>query len=223
MTASLRFVEVNPKSEVKALVIWMHGLGDSGHGFAPIVPSLNLPDSLGVRFVFPHAPERPITINGGAVMRGWYDIASFDLENRADESGVRESAELLEQLINDELSKGIQPEKLVLAGFSQGGVMAYHIGTRFQDKLAGIMALSTYMCAPHKLADEMSKANLATPVFAAHGRMDEIVPLAAGKMAVDTMQSVGYQVEWQEYFMQHNVCPEEIQHVSAWLQKVLTD
>ncbi len=223
MLAELSFVEVenNPEKPADALVIWLHGLGDSGHGFAPIVPSLQLPSSLSVRFVFPNAPSRPITINGGMKMPGWYDIAQMDLANRADEAGVRESAELIEKVIEKQIARGIKPERMVIAGFSQGGVMAYHIATRLDYEIAGVMALSTYLCAPEKLADEVTNANKNTPIFSAHGLQDDVVPYVAGKMAADKLTSLGYKVEWKEYAMQHNVCPEQVQDIGNWLNKVL--
>ena len=223
MLRPLSFVEVesNPEKEADALVIWLHGLGDSGQGFAPIVPSLQLSDTLSVRFIFPNAPSRPITINGGMSMPGWYDIAQMDLANRADEKGVLESAVSIEKLIEEQLAKGIKPERLVLAGFSQGGVMAYHIATRLNYKIAGVMALSTYLCAPEKLANEISDANKDTPILSAHGLQDDVVPYVAGKMAADKLTSLGYKIEWREYAMQHNVCPQQVQDIGKWLNTVL--
>ena len=194
MSSALPYIETNPVSEIKATVIWLHGLGDSGHGFAPIVPELRLPDALGVRFVFPHAPERPVTINGGMRMRAWYDIKSMDFDKRADLTGVRESAEQVEQLIEAEISNGVPPEKIILAGFSQGGVIALHLGPRFSKSLGGIMGLSTYMCQPELLANEAHPANQQTPVFMAHGEMDDVVPIAMGKAAYDTLTANQYNV-----------------------------
>lgn len=222
MSKDLQFVDVETGANPTKLVIWLHGLGDSGHGFAPITQALNFPSDLAVRFVFPHAPVRPITINGGVAMPGWYDIASMDLANRADEAGVRESAEMIEQLIEKELAKGFKPEDMVLAGFSQGGVMAYHIGTRLSQPIAGIMALSTYLAVPDKLADEVNSVTKQTPIIAMHGTEDEVVPFAAGEMAKERLTALGYNVEWQQYRMQHNICPEQIVKISQWLQKVLT-
>ncbi len=218
MSSALPYIETNPVSEIKATVIWLHGLGDSGHGFAPIVPELRLPDALGVRFVFPHAPERPVTINGGMRMRAWYDIKSMDFDKRADLTGVRESAEQVEQLIEAEISNGVPPEKIILAGFSQGGVIALHLGPRFSKSLGGIMGLSTYMCQPELLADEAHPANQQTPVFMAHGEMDDVVPIAMGKTAYDTLAANQYNVSWQSYRMQHNVNMDEINAISQWLQ-----
>lgn len=218
MSSALPYIETNPVSEIKATVIWLHGLGDSGHGFAPIVPELKLPDTLGVRFVFPHAPERPVTINGGMRMRAWYDIKSMDFDKRADLTGVRESAEQVEQLIEAEINNGVVPEKIILAGFSQGGVIALHLGPRFNKSLGGIMGLSTYMCQPELLADEAHPANQQTPVFMAHGEMDDVVPIAMGKTAYDTLAANQYNVSWQSYRMQHNVNMDEINAISQWLQ-----
>ena len=218
MSSALPYIETNPVSEIKATVIWLHGLGDSGHGFAPIVPELRLPDALGVRFVFPHATERPVTINGGMRMRAWYDIKSMDFDKRADLTGVRESAEQVEQLIEAEISNGVPPEKIILAGFSQGGVIALHLGPRFSKSLGGIMGLSTYMCQPELLADEAHPANQQTPVFMAHGEMDDVVPIAMGKAAYDTLTANQYKVSWQSYRMQHNVNMDEINAISQWLQ-----
>ena len=218
MSSALPYIETNPVSEIKATVIWLHGLGDSGHGFAPIVPELRLPDALGVRFVFPHAPERPVTINGGMRMRAWYDIKSMDFDKRADLSGVRESAQQVEQLIEAEINNGVAPEKIILAGFSQGGVIALHLGPRFSKSLGGIMGLSTYMCQPELLAGEAHPANKQTPVFMAHGEMDDVVPIAMGKAAYETLTTNQYNVSWQSYRMQHNVNMDEINAISQWLQ-----
>jgi len=218
MSSALPYIETNPVSEIKATVIWLHGLGDSGHGFAPIVPELRLPDALGVRFVFPHAPERPVSINGGMRMRAWYDIKSMDFDKRADLTGVRESAEQVEQLIEAEISNGVPPEKIILAGFSQGGVIALHLGPRFSKSLGGIMGLSTYMCQPELLAGEAHPANQQTPVFMAHGEMDDVVPIAMGKAAYDTLTANQYNVSWQSYRMKHNLNMDEINAISQWLQ-----
>ncbi|MFT4924797.1 MAG: phospholipase/carboxylesterase [Phenylobacterium sp.] len=218
---SLPFIDVNPDGEVKAVVIWLHGLGDTGHGFAPIVPQLKLPQNLGIRFVFPHAPIQPVTINNGVAMNSWYDIKTMDLDGRADEVGVRESAAKVEALVDDEIAKGTPAEKIVLAGFSQGGVIALHLSTRFAHKLAGVMALSTYMCQGQKLVDEKHTANQHTPFFMAHGRMDNVVPMVAGEQAKDTLQQCDYQVLWHDYSMDHNVCAQEVEDISGWLQTVL--
>ena len=159
----------------------MHGLGDSGHGFAPIVPELRLPAGHGIRFLFPHAPERPVTINNGFVMRAWYDLKTMDLQNRADEEGVRQSAAQVQTLMDKVIASGVPADKILLAGFSQGGVIALHLLPRLPYKIAGVMALSTYMGMPDKLKAEMNSHNKSTPVLVAHGTMDDVVPLSAGK------------------------------------------
>ncbi|NVK57020.1 MAG: alpha/beta fold hydrolase [Alteromonadaceae bacterium] len=221
MINALTYIESNPAGEVKASVIWLHGLGDSGHGFAPIVPELKLPDALGIRFVFPHAPERAVTINGGMRMRAWYDIKSMDFDKRADSAGVRESAELVTQLIDKEIASGVPANKIVLAGFSQGGVIALHLGPRLNYTLAGIMGLSTYMAEPSLLAEEAAPANANTPIFMAHGEQDNVVPITMGKAACQTLQAQGYSVSWQSYPIQHNVCMDELNAISLWLQERL--
>ena len=218
---ALPYVEVNPSSEHKATVIWLHGLGDSGNGFAPIVPELRLPDDLGIRFVFPHAPIRPVTINNGMPMRAWYDIKTLDFNSRADIDGVQASATQVEALIADEMAKGIPAEKIVLAGFSQGGVIALHIATRTNTQFAGVMALSTYMCEADKLAEHKSKANINTPILMCHGQQDEVVPLFLGHAAYKSLQANEFKVSWNEYVMQHNVCAQEILDIANWLGEQL--
>lgn len=214
-------VEHNPSSTPDACVIWLHGLGDSGHGFAPIVPELKLPGNMAVKFIFPHAPERPVTINGGMRMRAWYDIKSLDFESRADLDGVQTSAFQVETLINAQIDSGIPANRIVLAGFSQGGVIALHVLPRFDKKLAGVMALSTYLCEPALMESEATDTNRDTPIFMAHGDQDEVVPVFMGNAAYKTMQSNGFNATWQSYSMQHNVCVQELNDISAWLQKVL--
>ncbi|MDU0352935.1 alpha/beta hydrolase fold domain-containing protein [Paraglaciecola aquimarina] len=217
----LPYVEVNPTTPAKAAVIWLHGLGDSGNGFAPIVPELHIPEALAVRFIFPHAPIRPVTVNNGMEMRAWYDIKSMDFNSRADRAGVDESSALVQALIEQEIAQGIPANRIVLAGFSQGGVIALHLGTRIEQKLAGIMSLSSYMCEPESLSAEAHTANKHTPIFVAHGQQDDVVPMAMGNAAFNTLQSNGYPASWSEYAMQHNVCMQEINDISNWLQKVL--
>ncbi len=215
-------VEINPSSAPKTCVIWLHGLGDSGHGFAPIVPELKLPESMAVKFIFPHAPEIPVTINNGMRMRAWYDIKSMAFDRRADLAGVKASAIKIEQLINAQIEQGIPANKIVLAGFSQGGVVSLHLAPRFNQKLAGILALSTYMCEPALLADEAVEANRNTPVMMAHGELDDVVPVAMGSAAYKTLTDNNFNATWQTYPMQHNVCMQELTDISAWLQKVLS-
>jgi phospholipase/carboxylesterase len=185
------------------------------------VPELKLPEELAIRFVFPHAPMRSVTINNGMSMRAWYDITSLDFNNRADSKGVFESAALVEQLIDDEIAKGVPAERIVLAGFSQGGVIALHLGTRINKKLAGIMSLSSYMAESESLSSEAHEANRQTPILVAHGQQDDVVPLFLGNAAFKVLEHNGYPVEWREYVMQHNVCMQELNDISAWLQQRL--
>ncbi len=212
---SLEFVEHPATGEHKATVIWLHGLGDSGDGFLPVASQLSLPAELGVKFVFPHAPVQPVTINGGMAMRSWYDIKSMDLDKRADEAGVRESAAKVEQLIEQELNDGINANKIILAGFSQGGVISLHLAPRLPQKLAGVMALSTYMCVPEKFTAEAKQTNLN--VFMAHGRHDDVVPHSAGRSAFDVLSAHNMDVSWQDYPMAHQVCGEELMAIRQWL------
>lgn len=219
--ALLPFVDVKPAGQADAAVIWLHGLGDSGDGFAPIVPELRLPKSSGIRFLFPHAPVRPITINGGMQMRGWYDIKTWDLNDRADETGVRESAAAVTALIDKLIEQGIAANRILLAGFSQGGVIALHLLPRLPYKLAGVMALSTYMAVPGKLKEEMTTANKSTAVLVNHGTHDEVVPYSAGQAAFNALKFAGFNVNWAEYRMGHSVCPQQIADVSRFIQQQL--
>lgn len=220
-TPSLDAVVIQPESAHKSTIIWLHGLGDSGNGFAPIAPELNLPSELGIKFIFPHAPVIPVTINNGMSMRAWYDIRSLDMETRADTAGVKQSAALVEELIQQEISNGISAENIMLIGFSQGGVIALHLGTRFDQQLAGIVALSTYMNEASALQHEKSPANQTTPILMCHGQQDEVVPMLMGRAAYSALQSNNYDVTWKEYMMQHNVCMPEINDISGFIQSRL--
>ena len=219
--ALLPFVDVKPAGQADAAVVWLHGLGDSGDGFAPIVPELRLPKSSGIRFLFPHAPVRPITINGGMQMRGWYDIKTWDLNDRADETGVRESATAVTALLDKLIEQGIPANRILLAGFSQGGVIALHLLPRLPYKLAGVMALSTYMAVPGKLKEEMTSANKSTAVLVNHGTHDEVVPYSAGQAAFNALKFAGFTVNWAEYRMGHSVCPQQIADISRFIQQQL--
>lgn len=205
----------------KASIIWLHGLGDSGNGFAPIAPELKLDPSLGVKFIFPHAPIRPVTINNGMEMRAWYDIKSMEMDSRADIEGVLESSDAVKNLIENEIKNGIAANKIMLIGFSQGGVIAYHLGTRFEQSLAGIVGLSTYMCEPQSLTEQKHEANQDTPILVCHGVQDEVVPMGLGKVAFSTLQNNGFQASWKEYLMQHNVCLPEIEDIAKFISKQL--
>jgi phospholipase/carboxylesterase len=215
-------VDVAPNTAHKSTIIWLHGLGDSGDGFAPIAPQLKLDPSLGVKFIFPHAPERAVTINNGMKMRAWYDIKSADMGSRADIEGVLESSEQVKQLIQNEIANGIPAHKIMLIGFSQGGVIALHLGTRFESSLAGIAALSTYMCAPNSLTSEKHAANQQTPILCCHGSQDQMVPMSQGKIAYSTLQDNGYNALFKEYPMQHSVCMEEVQDIATFITAQLS-
>jgi len=210
-------VEIEPEKPAAHAVLWLHGLGADGHDFEPIVPLLQLDPALQVRFVFPHAPSIPVTINGGMVMPAWYDIREVDLNRRHDEAGIRESAGKVTALIQREEERGIPSDRLVLAGFSQGGAVALHVALRHPEPLAGILALSSYLVLEDTLEAEMHPANCRTPLFQAHGTFDPTVPLERGLRARDRLRELGYPVEWEEYPMMHEVCPEEIMRVGAWL------
>jgi phospholipase/carboxylesterase len=217
----LETVELETAPAPRASVIWMHGLGADGHDFEPIVPELDLPPSPGVRFVFPHAPMRPVTINGGWVMRAWYDVREEGGVRREDGPGVRTSQGQIEALIARERARGVAAGRIVLAGFSQGGAMALHTGLRQPERLAGILALSCSLPLADDAAAEASPATRAAPIFMAHGTGDSLVPLARGARARDLLRQLGYQVDWREYPMPHAVCPEEIGHIGQWLRAVL--
>ena len=196
-------------------VIWLHGLGADGHDFEPIVPELGL--RIAVRFVFPHAPVRPVTINGGMPMRAWYDIRGFSRTAAEDEAGIRASASAVVELIDREVERGVPSERIVLAGFSQGGAIALHTALRERRALGGVMALSTYLPLAALLAEERSLANAGIPIFMAHGTVDNVLPLALGEAARRALEALGYAVEWHAYPMAHSVCLEEISAIGAWL------
>ena len=218
MQESADAVVLAPATPASASVIWLHGLGADGHDFVPIVPELKLPDSPGVRFVFPHARVRPVTLNMGMRMRAWYDIKTLTAEGRADEEGLRESIALLERFIAAERAGGIASSRIVIAGFSQGAAVALHAALRHAEPLAGILALSSYLPLQALLAAELSEANRATPILMCHGQQDPVLPLALGVMACNWLRASGYRVEWKEYPMQHQVCLPEIQDIATWLR-----
>jgi phospholipase/carboxylesterase len=199
----------------------MHGLGADGHDFEPIVPELGLPARPGIRFVFPHAPLRPVTINQGHVMRAWYDIRALAGVRREDEAGVRQSARQIEALMEREQQRGIAPRRLVLAGFSQGGAMALHVALRYPERLAGILALSCFLPLASTVAEEASPANRDVPIFWAHGLHDPMVPLAMAEQGREQVAALGYRIEWHQYPIPHSVCAEEIADVARWLGRVL--
>jgi phospholipase/carboxylesterase len=219
--ALLNCVEIEPSGTHRASVLWLHGLGADGHDFEPIVPELGLDEALGIRFVFPHAPRIPVTLNGGFVMPAWYDIEEMDLKRRHDEAGIRASAAQIEALIAREKAKGIPAEKILLAGFSQGGAIAVFTGLRHAERLAGIVALSTYLVCEEKLDEERSEVNAGLPVFQAHGTLDPMVPHERGSALRERLEALGYPVQWHEYPMQHQVCLEEIQAIGRFLSERL--
>jgi phospholipase/carboxylesterase len=221
MTEALQTIEIETRPKPSHSVIWLHGLGADGSDFVPIVQELSLPP-LGIRFVFPHAPMRPVTINGGFVMRAWYDIASADIGAAEDAHGIRQSQGAVEALIDKEAARGIPANRVVLAGFSQGGAIALHTGLRHPKRLAGLMSLSAYVPLAATVERERSKANADCPVFMGHGVVDEIVKLPLGTGSRDRLEKLGYAVEWHQYPMPHSVCAEEMAHVGAWLRRVLS-
>ena len=213
-------IEIEPPVTATISVIWLHGLGADGHDFESIVPALALPEDLGMRFIFPHAPYRPVTINGGYVMRAWYDIFDDTFLNREDAAGIEESGHELGKLIEREIGRGIASNRIILAGFSQGGAVALHTGLRYPHPLAGIMALSTYLPLATELEGRMSSANRDIPVMMAHGTEDEIVPYTLATQSRKFMEKAGYRIEWHSYRMGHSVCPEEVGHISIWLSSL---
>ncbi len=224
MTQLLDAIEIETAPNPSATVIWLHGLGADGNDFAPIVPELRLAGAPAIRFVFPHAPMMPVTINNGHVMRAWYDVSFGDLEGttrRADEKGVRASQAQVGGLIEREIGRGIAARNIVIAGFSQGGAIALQTGLRYPQRLAGIMALSTYLPIGDSLAAEASPENREVPIFYAHGTHDQVIPLAMATASRDKLTGAGYRVEWHEYPMQHSVCAEEVGAISAWLSEVV--
>ena len=220
-TESKDAVVLSPVAAPTGSVIWLHGLGADGSDFVPIVQELRLPAAIQIRFVFPHAPVRPVTINNGLRMRAWYDILSFGPERAEDEAGVRASAQLVSSFIADEVAAGVPEERIIIAGFSQGGAMALHIGLRRPRRLAGVMALSAYLPVRATLAADASPANRETPILMCHGVHDGVVPLSLGVASREHLQSLGYRVEWRTYAMEHQVSMEEVADISAWLGRVL--
>ena len=211
-------VEITTGAEPSGSVIWLHGLGADGHDFEPIIPELRLPDSLSLRFVFPHAPVRPVTLNNGMAMRAWYDIISLDRDGPVDEAGINDSSTLLEALIEREIERGIDTGQIVIAGFSQGGAIAVNTLLRSTRKFAGLLALSTWLPLPAAIDGHGADASL--PVFMAHGRFDPMIPMQYGRLSADRLIEAGFDVEWHDYPMAHAVCPDEIGDIRQWLLSV---
>ena len=219
-TKPLETIEIATGPAPSASVIWMHGLGADGHDFEPIVPELGLPGALQVRFIFPNAPVRPVTLNMGMAMRAWYDIIEIG-GGREDGEGLRASQAAIEQLIAAEVARGIPASRIVLAGFSQGGAIAFQTGLRHPQRLAGIMALSTYLPLAGTVEDERSEANRDLPVFMAHGSDDPMISIGRAQQSRKMLEALGYPLEWHEYPMPHSVCPQEITDISDWLVRTL--
>lgn len=217
MASVLSHIALDSGRQPQHCIIWLHGLGADGQDFVPVAGELNLP--VPVRYIFPHAPQRPVTINGGFVMRAWYDIAQPNIDAQQDEKGIYASQAAVEALIAQEVARGIAPGNIFLAGFSQGGAIALHTALRQIAPLGGVLALSAYLPLAGRLVQEASVNARQTPIFMAHGRNDPVVPYALGAASSDTLQELGYAVEWHEYGMQHSVCEEELRDIEAWLAR----
>jgi len=218
LAAPLPTVEINPAEAPIAVVIWLHGLGADGHDFEPIVPELRLPNDLPVRFVFPHAPEMPVAAFGGQRARAWFD---FGAGGGADLPGLKKSVRRIHDLVQNEIDDGIPADRILLAGFSQGGVLALQTALYYPKPLAGILALSTFLADAEGLGSDKTAVNAQIPILMCHGQQDAVLPIALGRSASASLQGAGYELEWREYPMGHEVCLEEIQEISRWLQKVL--
>jgi phospholipase/carboxylesterase len=215
-------VVLNPSTPATSAVIWLHGLGADGFDFVPIVNELHLPASLSARFIFPHATPRPVTINNGFVMRAWYDITGFGPNRTEDDAGIRESDGVVRKYIEQQIARGIAADKIVLAGFSQGGAIAFQTGLRYPQRLAGIMALSTYLPLRGSVSSEASTANRDVPILMCHGTHDGVVPPQLGESSRDILLNLGYRIDWRSYPMAHQVCLEEVMDISKWLQERLS-
>jgi phospholipase/carboxylesterase len=219
--AALEFIETETGPQPGATIIILHGLGADGNDFVPIARELDLAEAGPVRFVFPHAPVIPVTINNGYRMRAWYDILGMDLASREDEAGLRKSMAAVEDLLEREEERGMPAHRIVLAGFSQGCAMALLTGLRHKERLAGMVGMSGYLPLARTTGSERTDANALTPIFMGHGRHDDVVDIARGTASCDALRGLGYEVEWHDYPMGHSVCMEEIEDLNAWLLKVL--
>jgi phospholipase/carboxylesterase len=214
----LQTVEVTTGPDPSAAVIWLHGLGADGHDFEPLVPQLSWPGAPAIRFVFPHAPPRPVTVNGGMEMRAWYDIVSLGSGRDHDQKGIAESVNQAAELIRRERQRGIAAERIIIAGFSQGGAIALQLALRYPERLAGLVALSTYLLLEHSLESDANEINRDIPVFVGHGTLDPMVPCQLGEAAARRLEQMGHPVDWHSYSMPHAVCPEEIADLTSWLR-----
>jgi len=224
MTQANKTIElIHGHGEPTHAIIWLHGLGASANDFPPVVPELGLIDSRSIRFIFPQAPDRHITVNGGALMPGWYDIRGMDIADKQDASGMAEAKTILDDLIEQQIAAGISSENIIIAGFSQGGAVAYHVGVRSKHTLGGILALSTYLPFADLVAQEQSKMNIQTPILANHGTHDPVVPLQYGQDSADFLINLGYAVKWQTYPMAHQVVMEQLKDIGTWINKTFAD
>lgn len=219
---ALESLILEPPGTATASVIWLHGLGADGHDFESLVPELGLVER-GVRFILPHAPHQPVTVNGGYVMRAWYDIRRADLARDADEAGIRASVAAVGALIESEIDRGVASGRIILAGFSQGGAVVLHAGLTYRRRLGGILALSTYLALPEALAEEIQEGNRATPIFIGHGSEDPVAPFALAELSRDRLIALGCGVEFHAYPMQHTLCLEEVADIRRWLAHQLSD
>jgi len=219
---TLPHITIESATNPQASIIWLHGLGADGHDFESIVPQLGLPDDLAIRFIFPHAPAMPISLNGGYIMPAWYDIKQNDLGLEHDRHGIQQSSQSIQMLIEREQMRGIAAERIILAGFSQGAAMALHLGLRQNNKLAGIMALSGYLLLPTETTDWQPATN-TPPIFMAHGNHDPVVDYSLGQRSCRQLQSHHYSVAWHSYPMEHSVCTEEVQDIGQWIQQILSE
>ena len=217
-TATADAVTLTPSATPSACVIWLHGLGADGNDFVPLVPELQLPETLAIKFIFPHAPTRPVAINGGMPMRAWYDIFSLGGGAPQDAAGIRQSQQRIDDYIARERAAGIASERIVIAGFSQGGAIALYTAPRFREPLGGVLALSTYMPLAETLAAEAAAVNRNLPILMCHGRFDPVLAMSLGEASRDALRALGYTVEWREYAMQHQVCEPQIADIAAWLR-----
>jgi phospholipase/carboxylesterase len=215
----LSTIEIETAEKVDASIIWLHGLGANGHDFEPIVPQLRLPKSFAIRFIFPHAPSIPVTINGGMVMPAWYDIIDASMDRDIDHTQIMQSSDWINELIKQEIDRGIDSKRIIIAGFSQGGAVAYQVALTYPDALAGLMALSTYLATSQTI--KPSSINQDIPILVCHGRLDMVVPEMLGRNAIDSLKSMGYEAQYHTYAMQHSVSFEEIVDISNWIQEVL--
>lgn len=220
MTTTLNSIEILPTATHRYSIIWLHGLGADGHDFESIVPQLRLKAQKHIHFVFPNAPIQAVTINGGMKFRSWYDISNLSLELEVDVDGIYQSAAAINELIEREIAQGITAENILLAGFSQGGLIALHTGLRYPQKLAGILALSTYFPTVAALKTEASAANQSIPIFMAHGSMDSVVGMPTGKAAFETLKAMQYPISWHQYPMDHSVCMEEVADIATFINAI---